>query len=631
MTQQKEEETMLYVIDRYKTSLLLKRILLLGFLVGTFAGTLYGDEDIKYFKAMNAITNKIHASKPAGLIYRNPRVYNVDYSFELVPDPEKIDRNKDLKLWIPLPREWDSQRAVKIISIEPKPHGKCEDPEHGNLMLLWDFGKGPEKSVYKVNLKYRLISYEVHADVDPAQVGSYDKTNHEYSLYTRSTYRININPEVKKLAKEAIGDEENPYSQAKRICEFVSKKIRFKQLRCAGGSGVTCLLKSVATDPSTGQHYYEGECDQYSAFFVALCRATGIPARSVTGFVGWAPWMEEKNLRLHSEHYKKLTPNGLAAARIYGALWGHCWAECYVPNYGWIPVEPSEGQFGRLSNMCVIASKGRDVIIGPDAPPGESEGYGDQWISLHNGRADTIGWGVWNISRISVAKAITLQHSDPFPADAFAGYTSRLYQHMHDGTKRVSYRKGVLTWIYEKTQQEQDKAAALAKAYEENPWPRQYHEQYICHMLCQLVGDEKFFEIYKAYMKLLISSKKPVTTRHFQEIAEDVYGESLDWFFKQWVGYTELPQLRFDDITVSKDDDTWRVDGKLCQLSNSIFRLPVELKIETERQAEYKTIWLETRNTSFHLVTPDKPNSIIIDPNYHILKIQKMPFPRKRL
>ena len=82
------------------------------------------------------------SSAVAGVIYRNPRVYNVDYSFELVPDPNKIDRNKDLKLWIPIPREWDSQKAVKIISVQPPPYAKYEDPEYGNRMLFWDFGKG---------------------------------------------------------------------------------------------------------------------------------------------------------------------------------------------------------------------------------------------------------------------------------------------------------------------------------------------------------------------------------------------------------------------------------------------------------------------------------------------------------
>ena len=52
----------------------------------------------------------------SGVIYRNPRVYNVDYSFELVPDPAKIDRTKDLKLWVPIPREWDSQSGYRCES-----------------------------------------------------------------------------------------------------------------------------------------------------------------------------------------------------------------------------------------------------------------------------------------------------------------------------------------------------------------------------------------------------------------------------------------------------------------------------------------------------------------------------------
>jgi hypothetical protein len=44
-------------------------------------------------------------------------------------DPAKIDRAKDLKLWLPLPREWDSQKAVQILSIDPPPDGTYEDPE----------------------------------------------------------------------------------------------------------------------------------------------------------------------------------------------------------------------------------------------------------------------------------------------------------------------------------------------------------------------------------------------------------------------------------------------------------------------------------------------------------------------
>jgi len=222
----------------------------------------------------------------AGVIYRNPRVYNVDYSFELIPDPAKIDRSKDLKLWIPIPREWDSQKAVKIISVQPPPHAEYEDPEHGHRMLFWDFGKGPEKPSYKVDIKYRLESYEVHAEVDPEHIEPYDKTSKEYALYTRSTHTISVTPKIKELVKIAVGDEKNPYLQAERIFEFVRKKMRYKFVRHERGSVISSIVDFPVINQETGEEYYEGACGQYSNFFVALCRAAGIPARSDGGWIG---------------------------------------------------------------------------------------------------------------------------------------------------------------------------------------------------------------------------------------------------------------------------------------------------------------------------------------------------------
>jgi len=158
----------------------MRRLLLISIVIAAGCNQCCGDESSVGDEATK--TPSI-----SGVIYRNPQVYNVDYSFELVPDPNKIDRNKDLKLWIPIPREWDSQKAVKIISVQPEPHAKYEEPEHGNRMFFWDFSKESQMSSYKVDIKFRVESYEIHAEVDPEQVGRYDKTSKEYALYTRST------------------------------------------------------------------------------------------------------------------------------------------------------------------------------------------------------------------------------------------------------------------------------------------------------------------------------------------------------------------------------------------------------------------------------------------------------------
>jgi hypothetical protein len=60
-----------------------------------------------------------------------------------------------------------------------------------------------------------------------------------------------------------------------------------------------------------------GDCGAYSAVFVAVCRASGIPAREVWGVAkGNAPLVPE------------------------GHLASHVWAEVYLSGLGWVPVEP---------------------------------------------------------------------------------------------------------------------------------------------------------------------------------------------------------------------------------------------------------------------------------------------------
>ena len=94
-----------------------------------------------------------------------------------------------------------------------------------------------------------------------------------------------------------------------------------------------------------------GECGDYSALFVALCRAAGIPARPVTGF-----WANKTN------------------------SW-HVWAEFMLPTGEWIPVDCSLGDqneknrdyyFGSLDNRRVALCKTYDVAL-PEARVGRKE------------------------------------------------------------------------------------------------------------------------------------------------------------------------------------------------------------------------------------------------------------------
>jgi transglutaminase-like putative cysteine protease len=568
-----------------------------------------------------SVNSFITRTDTSHVIYRNPRVYNVDYTFELCPEKDSIDRSKDLKLWIPVPREWDSQKAVKIISVEPEPHATYEDPEHGNKIYYWDFEKLPAKDTYKVKIRYRTEVFEVYSDIDPEKIGPYDMQSEEYQLYTRSTYTTNINPEIRELSQTAVGNETNPYLKVKRIFEFVIRNMRYKDIKRERGSGIESILSFSFIDSETGERHFEGICDHYSLLFVAMCRAAGIPARGETGIVSWGPWIKEKDIVFDDNRHTQLSPDGLAAARLYGPMRGHIWAEFYIPAYGWIPADPTWGALGYQVNKKLILSKDRDIAIGPNAPQKESEGYGDQWIPLHDGRVNATGWGVWNIAKIRVAKVTILHSSDPFPADGYAEYATNLYPESDNEEKLRNWRKECILSFYNTTKESLD----TSNIFEKNPALYADREACLCHLLRQIVGDEKFKIIFETYINLRITTGKPVSTEKFREIAEKVYGASLDFFFRKWVGNNSLPQFRLENVKTEKREMEWRVFGNLIQEGETYFYIPIDLVIETDKGQESHKIWLDSNKTQFEFFTADQPEKLIIDPDFHIPTIRWMP------
>jgi len=392
------------------------------------------------------------------------------------------------------------------------------------------------------------------------------------------------------------------------------------------------MLDNPLKDEKTGEEYYLGHCVQSSALRIALCRSVGIPARSVHGFIYPRPWIKEEDLKPLHDFETKLSPTGLAGAQHFGHMEPHTWTEFYIPNYGWIPVDGSE--IRPLDNERLITSKGLDVRVGPNCPQKDSEGYGSQWVLLNDGRADKLFSGVWNIAGIRTAIVKLLLAPDPFPADAFAEYADMLYPEAKAERNLRDWRTEMLGWIDYKTRGHSDKHAALAAAYDESHRGHVLcyrRGAFVCHMLRNVVGNDSFFRIFREYQDLRLRSRAPVSTAHSQKMAEDAYGKPLDWFFSQWVKEmesakeTELPQLKLDRVTATKEEKDWRIRGNLLQVGDAFFRVPIELAIDTEKGVERQNIWQDERNVEFEFHTLDKPKRLTVDPDNDILKIQRMP------
>jgi hypothetical protein len=157
-------------------------------------------------------------------------------------------------------------------------------------------------------------------DVPADMPAAYYENNEKYQF---------DHPVITRALHAAVGDEKNPYWIARKIYNYLMDKMYYEM---AGG------WNTAPTVLERGN----GSCSEYAFVYIAMCRAAGLPARYVGAVVvrGDDDCMDD----------------------VF-----HRWVEVYLPNYGWIPVDPSGGDqelprnqanyFGHLSNRFLITTE----------------------------------------------------------------------------------------------------------------------------------------------------------------------------------------------------------------------------------------------------------------------------------
>ncbi|HET7442755.1 MAG TPA: M1 family aminopeptidase [Terriglobales bacterium] len=140
----------------------------------------------------------------------------------------------------------------------------------------------------------------------------------------------------------------------------------------------------------------------------------------------------------------------------------------------------------------------------------------------------------------------------------------------------------------------------------------------ILHMLRWVLGDQKFDQTMRTFATQY--SGKPATMDEFREIAEKNYGDKLTWFFTQWLDSTGAPEFK-TKYTVYRmgNNKGFRVVGEISQ-DLDLFRMPVELKIDTDGKTEDKRVEVVGTNSPFTVETFGRPRRIVIDPDDRVLK-----------
>lgn len=138
----------------------------------------------------------------------------------------------------------------------------------------------------------------------------------------------------------------------------------------------------------------------------------------------------------------------------------------------------------------------------------------------------------------------------------------------------------------------------------------------VLQMLRGVVGDDKFKQILQD-----VTTKRrwgTLTTDEFRKTAETISGQNLQWFFMEWIESTGAPEFKMD-YTVFRTSKGFRVMGKVSQDLDT-FRMPVEMRIETEGNPEDKKVDVVGTSSEFLVETFGKPRKITLDPNNKVLR-----------
>ena len=221
-------------------------------------------------------------------------------------------------VWVAKIGEWDSQKETKVSFNIPE-RKSYQDPESGNTISVFDFSREVTgRKQLKENFSFS--SYKAKIAPDGREVEEYDTGSSLYRKYTKSESRIGKTESIVELAREVSAKEDDSLGKAKRLYEWVTENVARR--KGVGKRKITRVFEER-----------EGTPEEVSLLLVVLLRAIGIPARLVSGAQG------ERRQELHS------------------------WAEFYVENDGWVPVDCAKGLFGEIDSQRVIFSKGENILL----------------------------------------------------------------------------------------------------------------------------------------------------------------------------------------------------------------------------------------------------------------------------
>lgn len=223
-----------------------------------------------------------------------------------------------IKAWVPLPSidevEW-------MVPEEDQWRGNAEraeivtDPASGARMIRAEYGPGIAKPTLTVTSFFRTRD----RGGSLSRNGTAPLRDEERARYLAATNLLPTDGIVKETADRIVAGATSDREKAKALYDWVvDNSQRVAEVRGCGIGDVASMLESGDLG---------GKCADINALYVALARASGLPARDLYGIRVAPSAFGYKSLGAGTEDVSKAQ---------------HCRAEVWLDGPGWVPVDPAD-------------------------------------------------------------------------------------------------------------------------------------------------------------------------------------------------------------------------------------------------------------------------------------------------
>jgi transglutaminase-like putative cysteine protease len=242
-----------------------------------------------------------------------------------------------VEVWLPFPQS-DAYQTVHNVRVDAAaPVEIAREPRYGNEAIHLTFESPAAKEIpitvtFTVTRKERKspLTGNLAAQESPASLAQ----------YLQPDRLVPSDGRVRELALEATKGKRTQLEKARAIYDYVTSTVKYDKSGTGWGQGDALFVCDER----------RGNCTDFHALLIGMARSVGIPAKFAIGFP-------------------------LPAKRGEGEIGGyHCWAEMYVKDIGWVPVDSSEASkfpekrnyfFGAHDENRVQLSMGRDLVLQP--------------------------------------------------------------------------------------------------------------------------------------------------------------------------------------------------------------------------------------------------------------------------